>query len=198
MLFWILGSLLAVALWKMAWRFGPGWIGGPAGPAMFHLQARVLVKAEAGNPKLVEATLPAPEKGTSAEAQLRLMELWDGRSWTSKGAQLGRVEGRALRIAAGRLEVAQVVAVSAEKDEAGRKLCTVEVRMRWEGSDSHRELQRVAAIVGLRQNAPPGFSAPGQEVSRSIAFERDGWGWRPVVARRGPADPLWSNLARLF
>lgn len=203
-LLWVVGLLLVGVLWKAAWRFGPGLAGGSSpAPAIFPLHARVLLNANLAWPLRVEATLPAPEKGSSAEAQLRLMGLWDGKAWTAKAASAGRIEGRQLRVPAGRIEVARIVAISAEKVEGDRRSCRIDYRIRWDWPDHERELLRVAAIVGLKVQAPAGFSGPGLEASRALVLERDGWGWRPQESRfsrpePGGGDSRWSWLARLF
>lgn len=203
-LLWVAGILLAGILWKAAWRFGPGLAGSSgAAPAIFPLHARVLLNANLSLPKRVEASLPAPERGTSAEAQLRLMELWDGKAWTAKAASLGRVEGRQLRVPAGRIDLARIVAISEERVEGDRRTCRIDYRVRWDWPDRERELQRVAAIVGLRVPAPAGLAGPGLESTRALLLERDGWGWRPQESRLNPREPgggesRWSWLARLF
>lgn len=200
LLFWILGLLLVGVSWKAFWRFGPG-LAGPS--ALFGLQARVILLANLGPPKRVEASLPAPEKGSSAEAQLRLMELWDGRTWSGKATAAGRVEGRQLRVPAGRIEFVRIAAISPEAVEEGKTICRIDYRVRWNWPDQDRELQRVAAIVGLRAPAPAGFATPGQESGRVLVLERDGWGWRAREPRPGRSEPggrdrLWSYLAWLF
>ena len=200
LLFWILGLLLVGFSWKAFWRFGPGLVGSSA---LFTVQARVLLLAHLDPPKRVEATLPAPEKGSSAEAQLRLMELWDGRTWTGKATTTGRVEGKLLCVPAGRIEFARIAAISRESVEEGKTLCRIDYRLRWNWPDPDRGLHRVAAIVGLKGPAPAGFGAPGQEAGRVLVLERDGWGWRAREPRPGRGEPigrdrLWSYLAWLF
>lgn len=197
-LLWIPGLLLAALAWKACWRYGPGLRGGGA-PALFEPQARMLLKANLGRPRPLWASLPPPEKGTSAEAQLRLMELWDGRAWTDKAVRNGRLEGRTLRVPAGRLEMARIRAVSAETQEAGAATCRIDYLLRWEWPDPDRELLRVAAIVGLKVPAPAGFTAPGQEAGRTLVLQREGWNWQPRGGPREPGrDPSWSRLAWLF
>jgi hypothetical protein len=193
-----------VVLWKAAWRFGPGLVGGSTtSPAIFALHARVLLKANLAFPRRVEALLPAPEKGTSAEAQLRLMGLWDGKAWTAKAASTGRIEGRHLRVPAGRIDFARIAAISEEKVEGDRRTCRIDYRIRWDWPDQDRELLRVAAIIGLKTPAPAGFQAPGLEAPRALVLEREGWGWRlqePRASQRelGGGDSRWSWLARFL
>lgn len=199
-LLWILGLLLAALAWKACWRFGPGLArNGPGAPALFGPQAWVLLRANLGRPQPLWAGLPPPERGTSAEAQLRLMELWDGRTWTAKAARTGRVEGLTLRVPAGRLGLARIAAVSAETQEAGRTTCRIDYLVRWDWPDADRGLLRVAPIIGLKVPAPAGLSAPGQEAARSLVLQREGWNWQ---ARRGSRDagrdPSWPWLAWLF
>lgn len=198
---WLAGLLLFALAWKLFWRYAPPYAAAGR-PALFPLQAKALLRAHLAD-RPVDGTLPAPEKGTSAEAQLRLMGLWDGRTWTAKAAGLGRVEGRALKVAAGRLVPGTVGAVSAERVEQGVPTCRVEYRLRWDWPDPDRELQRVAGIVGFRAAAPPGFSAPGQEVGRSLDLQRAWWGWQPKPepgARAVPrqATGLWSAVGWLL
>lgn len=202
-LYWVLGIFLAVVLWKAAWLAGPRIVGGPEAAAVFEPQARTLLRASQGLPRDVHATLHPPVKGTSAEAQLRLMELWDGRAWTGKAAQTGRVQGKLLRVRAGRIVFARITAISAPRTEEGRQTCRVDYKVRWDWPDPDRELLRVAAIIGLDSPAPAGFAAPGQEAARFMILERDGWSWRPREARPAARESvernqLWSYLARIF
>jgi hypothetical protein len=203
-IFWILGILLLALLWKAFWRYGPALrAGSSGGPALFELQAQVLLKANLHYPRRVEAVLPAPERGTSAEAQLRLMELWDGKAWSGKATRKGRLEGKTLRVPAGRIDFSRITAISAERVEEGRTLCRIDYQLRWEWPDQDRELLRVAAIVGLKTPAPAGFGAPGQEAARFLILERKGLGWQPLESRPGRSessgwDRRWSYLAWCF
>ena len=59
-IYWILGIFLFALAWKAFWWFGPALRGGaPEAPAMFEVQARVLLKANLNYPRRVEAVLPA-------------------------------------------------------------------------------------------------------------------------------------------
>lgn len=191
----LLGFCLAALAWKALWRYGPGQFGGPAAPALFPVQARALLRAHRGAPAPVFARLPAPGRGTSAEAQARLMDLWDGRGWTARAVRSGTVEGTDLRVPAGHLETAQIVAVSAETREGGRATCRIDYRVRWAWPDPDPALVRAAPILGLRLPRPAGLAAPGQEAARTLVLEWDGWAWRPRDAGR---DPSWPWLAWLF
>lgn len=200
---WVLGICLLAALWKAVWLFGPRMVGGSDAPAIFPLHAQVLLRAGLGPSKPVHATLPPPEKGTSAEAQLRLMGLWDGRAWTGKAAQSGRVQGRLLRVPAGRIAFTRITGVSAARSENGVLTCRIDYKIRWDWPDPERELLRVAPIIGLQSPSPAGFAAPGQEAARFMVLEREGWSWRPREARSVPAEAtgremMWSWLARIF
>lgn len=197
-LLWTLGLCLVGSGWKAVWRFGPGLLGDGA-PALWEPQARMLLRANLGGPRPLWASLPAPEKGTSAEAQLRLMELWDGRSWTAKAVRSGRIEGRTLRLPAGHLEPARIVAVTGETEVAGQATCRIDYRLRWDWPDPSQDLLRVAPIIGLKLPAPAGFTAPGQEAGRSLVLQREGWNWRArKSAGESGQDPSWSWLAWLF
>lgn len=199
-LLWILGLCLAGVAWKALWRFGPGLLDrGPGAAALWEPQARALLRANLGGPRRLWASVPPPERGTSAEAQLRLMELWDGRTWTAKAVGTGRVEGRILRVPAGRLEPLSGLAVSAERIEAGKATCRIDYRLRWDWPDPDRDLLRVASIIGLRLPAPAGFTAPGQEAGQTLVLQRNGWNWEPRKDPGDPGrDPSWPWLAWLF
>ncbi len=130
-LVWTLRVLVAAALlavWKACWWYGPG-VFAPTGapsPALFPLPARLIVTAGMGFPHRLEATVPFPGPGSNAGIQLKLMGLLDGAGWTMKALQVGRVEGKDLKVRAGILALHSVMSVGPLKRAEALDTCLVD------------------------------------------------------------------------
>ena len=176
-----IGLLAALpVLWFATLRFGPALsVVGRAepAPAVFAFHARGLLQSQLGYPRTLEAHLPAPAPGSNEEAQLRLMGFWTGREWSAKALGYGRVEGRALKLLAGRLEVAEVSGVTTARDYNGPLLCQVDYRVRWAYRDELDEFMRVKGLVPYQLPRNLGIQAPGGVASRQVTLERKGLGW---------------------
>ena len=178
------GLVIAVLLgWKLIWVYGPRIAGSGAGkgnaaPAIFKVHAKLLLKSSIGYPRQVEATIPPPETGSNASAQLQLMKFWDGRDWGPEGLRIGRVEGRSLKVPAGRLVFVEVLDVAPARDYNGPVRCQVDFRVRWDFDEAARDLFAKRHLINLRLPKGLGSSAPGQEISRQVTLERVAW-WGP-------------------
>ncbi len=178
------GLVVAVLLgWKLVWVFGPVIAGkangsGSAAPALFKVHAKVLLKATLGYPRQLEATIPVPESGSNASAQLQLMKFWDGKNWGPEALKVGRVEGRALKVPAGKLIFTDVVEVTPARDYNGPVMCQVDYRARWEFDEAARDLFAHRQLINLRLPKGLGGSTPGQEISKQVTLERVAW-WGP-------------------
>jgi hypothetical protein len=200
----VLASALLFAGWRACLRYGPGWRGGPAAPALFPFHAEALVKQRLAFPWPVEdAVLPVPATMSSADVQLRLMKWWDGKQWLPEALAHGEREKGGLRLHAGELVLAEVAGVGAPEVKDGVTRCTVRLRVRWDVPEALQELFRVKEIVGLRM--PRGL-VPGQAEAWTCVLVRRGWDWTPLqaetkrgaklagldkVARHRPLDWLW-------
>lgn len=178
-------GLLAAALlgWKFFWIQGPRIAGSATGkasaaPAMFKVHAKILLKSSLGYPRQVEATIPAPESGSNASAQLQLMKFWDGRNWGPEALLMGHVEGRSLKIPAGRLIFVDVLGVSPAVGSSGVERCQVEYRARWDFDEAARDLFAKRQLINLRLPKGLASSTPGQELSKQVTLERVAW-WGP-------------------
>lgn len=200
----IAGTLFAAwLLWKAVLLQGPALAhqGTGAPPALFKFQARGLIQAEVGYPRGLEATIPAPQKGSNAAAQLQLMGLWDGRVWTQKGVALGHLGGRDLKVRLGHLALARIQEVTPARDYNGATMCQVDYRARWVLPDAEAELLRLQPLTGLRLPAGVPLRMPGQELDQQVTLERTGLGWKvqDVSKVRGEAPGegrrLWVWLA---
>ncbi len=175
--------LTVLLLWKLAWVYGPGIAGqangkGSTAPALFKVHAKVLLKATLGYPRQLEATIPPPETGSNASAQLQLMKFWDGKNWGPEALRVGRVEGRALKVPAGKLVFSDVVEVTPARDYNGPVMCQVDYRARWEFDESARDLFTHRQLINLRLPKGLGTGSPGQELTKQVTLERAAW-WGP-------------------
>ncbi len=174
-----LGALLLVpAAWFGALRFGPALASKErAAPACYAFHAKGLLMAQLGYPRTLEAHLAPPLPGSNEEAQLRLMGFWSGKEWTAKARGYGRIEGRALKLLAGKLRLEEVVAVTPPRDYDGKTLCQVDYRVRWEYRDELDEFMRVKGLVPYQLPRNLGISKPGGVAVKQAVLERKGLGW---------------------
>ncbi|MBI4913509.1 MAG: hypothetical protein HY823_12285 [Acidobacteria bacterium] len=202
---WVTRPLAVVALalvWKAVWRFGPRVLG-QAG-VVFPVHARLLVQLGVPYPRSVRAILPAPAPGSSAEAQLRLMDFWDGKTWTSKALAEGRRAGKDLGVACGRLVLKGGVSASPPREENGVQRATLTYRVRWVPPPESDDLWRARQIVGLRLPRVPGIPSPGQESTRQADITPSPVGWRLLEGDRsrlqeaGLGEPRWAWVLHLF
>ena len=178
--------IAALVAWKLLWVVGPGFVGmagkasgdGKAPAALFKFHAKVLLKCSLGYPRRLEASIPVPETGSNASAQLQLMKFWDGKNWGPEALRLGHVEGRALKIPAGQLVFVDVVEVTPARDYNGPVMCQVDYRVRWEFDEAARELFARRQLINLRFPKGLTSSSPGQEFSKQVTLSRTAW-WGP-------------------
>lgn len=176
--------LLSAALfvgWRAFLRFGPQWQeSGKQGMYTFH--AKLLLRQRLDFPRpAAEATLPVPPAPmTSADVQLRLMEWWDGKSWSPAALAQGEPTKQALKLRTGQLVLVGVSRVSPVETAGGEALCRIRADVRWDVPEGLQELVRVKEIVQLR--LPKGL-APGQTVPITCVFARRGWRWELVSAQ---------------
>lgn len=162
--------------WKCFLLRGPGWMA-PAGrpvPALFAFHAAHFVRG-LDYPKPVFMLLPDPAPRSSADAQLRLMGLWNGQDWTPKALALGGRKGRALELRAGELVLGELLEIGPARLERGATICEGKIRVDWDFAESLRELFRVREIVGLQP--PHGLGLPGQGSVLTFRLGRSGLGW---------------------
>jgi len=178
-------SLLIAVLvgWKLVWIYGPRIVGSATGkesaaPAVFKFHAKVLLKSNLGYPRQVEATIPAPEAGSNASAQLQLMRFWDGKNWGPEALRIGHVEGRSFKVPAGQLVFVDVLDVTPARDYNGPVMCQVDYRVRWDFDETARDLFAKRQLINLRLPKGLGSSTPGQELSKQVTLERVAW-WGP-------------------
>jgi hypothetical protein len=178
------GLLIVVLLgWKLIWVYGPGIAGNANGkssaaPAIFRVHAKVLLKASLGYPRQVEASIPPPETGTNTSVQLQLMKFWDGKNWGPEALRIGHVEGRSLKVPAGRLVFVDVLDVTPAKDDNGSVMCRVGYRVRWDFDETARDLFAKRQLINLHLPKGLGSSTPGQELAKQVTLERVAW-WGP-------------------
>jgi hypothetical protein len=175
------GLVLSLPLiWLGLLRFGPALAGlgrtEPV-PGVFGFHAKGLLLAELGYPRQLEALLPAPAPGSNEEAQLRLMGFWTGREWSDKAHGYGRVDGRSLRLLAGKLEVADIVGVTPARDYNGPTLCQVDYTVRWTYHGELDEFMRVKGLVPYQLPRNLGVQAPGGLGHKQVTLERKAIGW---------------------
>jgi len=167
-------------LWFGTLRFGPALAGvgrtEPV-PGVFAFHAKGLLLAQLGYPRQLEAVLPAPAPGSNEDAQLRLMGFWTGRDWSDKAHGYGRVEGRTLRLLAGRLDGVEIVGVTPARDYNGPTLCQVDYRVRWTYNGELDEFMRVKGLVPYQLPRNLGIPAPGGIGLKQVTLERKGLGW---------------------
>lgn len=174
-----LGALLLVpAAWFGALRFGPALASRetPA-PACFAFQAQGLLLAQLGYPRTLEAHLAPPAPGSNEEAQLRLMGFWSGKEWTAKARGYGRIEGRALKLLAGKLRLEGIASVTPPRTYDGKTLCQVDYRVRWDYRDELDEFMRVKGLVPYQLPRNLGIPKPGGMAVKQATLERKGLGW---------------------
>ncbi len=169
--------------WKLAWVVGPRWAGsatgqGTAAPALFRFHARMILKSTLGYPRQLDATIPAPAQGSNASAQLQLMKFWDGKNWGPEALKTGHVEGKSLKIPAGKLVFVDVVEVTPARDYNGPVMCQVDYRVRWEFDEASRGLFQHRQLIDLRMPRGLTIGGPGQELSKQVTLERQSW-WGP-------------------
>ncbi|MBL0314018.1 MAG: hypothetical protein IPP78_15260 [Holophagaceae bacterium] len=179
-----LGLLITVLIgWKAIWIYGPRLVGSATGktnaaPAIFKVHAKILLKSTLGYPRQVEASIPAPETGSNASAQLQLMKFWDGKNWGPEALRTGHVEGHSLKIPAGQLVFMEVLDVTPARDYNGPVMCQVDYRVRWDFDETARDLFAKRQLINLRPPKGLGSSTPGQELSKQVTLERVAW-WGP-------------------
>ena len=204
-LYWRLGLLVTLpVLWFSTLRFGPALAAlghvEPA-PAVFAFHARGLVLAQRGYPRQLEAFLAAPAPGSNEDAQLRLMGFWTGKEWSPKARSYGRVEGRAIKLLAGRLELVEVTGVTPARDYNGPQLSQVDYRVRWAYAGELDEFTRVKGLVPYQLPRNLGIPKPGGEATRQVTLELKGLGWSVQDAEEvrkreaGLANPNYRILS---
>jgi hypothetical protein len=180
-LFWRLGLLAALPiLWFSTLRFGPALAAlgrSEPAPAVFGFQARGLLLAQLGYPRTLEASLPPPAPGSNEDAQLRLMGYWTGREWSAKALSSGRLDGKALKVSAGKLDIIEIVGVTPARDYNGPQLCQVDYRVRWTYKGELDEFMRVRELVPYHLPRNLGIQKPGGVAAKQVTLERKGLGW---------------------
>lgn len=185
-------GLAALSLgWRAFLHYGPGLQGGARAPAMYLFHAKALIRQRMAFPRAVAPVLlPAPQRMSSAEVQLRLMQWWDGQHWLPEALAHGESVKGGLQLHAGELTLVDVTRVTRTEIRDGVTTCAVRAKVRWDFPENLRELHRVREIVDLR--FVKGLT-PGQVTEMTCTFTRKGWRWELVSAE----SPWGGKLAVL-